>query len=86
MELVTAMAMSYLSRAKDGETFKAAVVNLGALGVVTKVTLDIQPTFLMRQYVYENLPLAQLKDHFEAIVSSGYSVSLFTNWQKQTDQ
>ncbi|MCX6218988.1 D-arabinono-1,4-lactone oxidase [Spirosoma sp.] len=83
MEIVTAAGdVRTLSRAKDGDTFNAAVVHLGALGVVTKVTLDIQPTFLMRQDVYENLPMAQLKEHFEAIVSGGYSVSLFTDWQK----
>lgn len=83
MEFVTAAGdIRTLSRDKDGETFRAAVVHLGALGVVTKVTLDIQPTFQMRQDVYENLPIAQLKDHFEAIVSGGYSVSLFTDWQK----
>ena len=84
MEMVTAAGdIVKLSREKDGEKFKAAVVNLGALGVVTKVTLDIQPTFLMTQHVYENLPLTQLKDHFDEIEASGYSVSLFTNWQSQ---
>ncbi|WP_254413279.1 D-arabinono-1,4-lactone oxidase [Dyadobacter diqingensis] len=72
-----------LTSAKDGEKFRAAVVNLGALGVVTKITLDIQPTFLMNQFVYENLQMAQLKDHFEEIESTGYSVSLFTNWQSR---
>ncbi len=72
-----------LSRERDPETFSGAVVGLGALGVITKVTLDIQPSFMMRQYVYENLPLSELKDHFDAIESSGYSVSLFTDWQKQ---
>ena len=72
-----------LSRQENGETFRGAVVGLGALGVITKVTLDIEPTFMVRQYVYENLPLGQLKDHFEAIASSAYSVSLFTDWQKQ---
>ncbi|SOD91772.1 D-arabinono-1,4-lactone oxidase [Spirosoma fluviale] len=83
MEIVTAAGdVRTLSRAKDGDTFNAAVVHLGALGVVTKVTLDIQPTFQMRQDVYENLPMSQLKEHFEAIVSGGYSVSLFTDWQK----
>ena len=50
---------------------------------MTRVTLDIQPTFMMRQDVYEDLPLAQLTDHFEAIMSSGYSVSLFTDWQNK---
>jgi xylitol oxidase len=84
MEIVTAKGdIRTLSRAKDGETFRAAVVHLGGLGVVTKVMLDIQPTFMMRQDVYENLPLAQLQQHFEAIVSGGYSVSLFTDWQKK---
>src|SRR5947207_756956 len=72
-----------LSRERDGETFRGAVVGLGALGVITAVTLEIQPTFTMRQYVYENLPLSALKDHFDAIESSAYSVSLFTDWQKQ---
>ncbi|MGA7754788.1 MAG: D-arabinono-1,4-lactone oxidase [Candidatus Sulfotelmatobacter sp.] len=72
-----------LSREQDGEEFAGAVVGLGALGVITKITLDIQPAFMMRQNVYENLPTSELKDHFDAIESSGYSVSLFTDWQKQ---
>ncbi|SIO41882.1 xylitol oxidase [Singulisphaera sp. GP187] len=82
LELVTADGnVLNLSRERDGNTFLGAVVNLGALGVVTKVTLDIEPTFLMRQDVYENMTLTQLADHFEAIVASGDSVSLFTDWQ-----
>ncbi len=72
-----------LSREKDGDTFLGAVVNLGAIGVVTRITLDVQPTFMMRQHVYENLPLAQLTDHFDGIMSAGYSVSLFTDWQNK---
>lgn len=70
-----------LSREQHGEQFQGAVVGLGGLGVVTKLTLDIEPTFDMRQVVYENLPLAQLEDHFDDIVSSAYSVSLFTDWR-----
>jgi xylitol oxidase len=82
LEFVTASGdVRTLSRAQDGDTFLGAVVNLGALGVVTKVTLDIRPAFTMRQDVYEDLPLAQLTDHFETIMASGYSVSLFTDWQ-----
>jgi xylitol oxidase len=84
LEFVTAGGdVLTLSRARDGDTFLGAVVNLGALGVVTKVTLDIQPAFTMRQDVYRDLPLAQLADHFESIMSSGYSVSLFTDWQNR---
>ena len=84
LEFVTAAGDAVkLSREKDDETFLGSVVGLGALGVITNVTLDVQPTFLMRQYVYENLPLRQMQDHFDAIESSAYSVSLFTDWQKQ---
>jgi alditol oxidase len=71
-----------LSR-KDEEKFNGAVVGLGALGVITKVTLDIQPTFQMAQYVYQDLPFSALADNFDRIQSSAYSVSLFTDWEKQ---
>ncbi len=82
MEMVTANGeVALLSRERDGERFQGAVVGLGGLGVVTKLTLDILPTFDMRQCVYENLPLARLENDFDAILSSAYSVSLFTDWQ-----
>ena len=84
LELVTASGdVLNLSKQKDGDMFRGAVVGLGALGIITKVTLDVQPTFQVKQYVYENLPLDQMRDHFDAIEASGYSVSLFTDWQKK---
>ena len=70
-----------LSRERNGEQFEGAVVALGGLGVVTKLTLEVSPAFEMRQDVYENLPLAQLDEHFDDITSSAYSVSLFTDWR-----
>ena len=84
LELVTASGeVLKLSREKDGHIFGGTVVGLGALGVITRLTLDVQPTFTMKQYVYENLPVEELKENFDAIESSAYSVSLFTDWQKQ---
>jgi xylitol oxidase len=84
LEIVTADGrVVSLTRERDGDAFNGVVVGLGALGVITKITLDMQPSFTMRQYVYENLPLDELKEHFDAIESSGYSVSLFTDWRKQ---
>src|SRR5881628_819197 len=51
LEIVTANGdLVKLSRSQDGEAFRAAVVGLGALGVITKLTLDIQPRFTMKQY------------------------------------
>ncbi len=83
LEFVTAAGdVVTLSREKDGEQFLGAVVHLGGLGVVTKVTLDVLPTFQVKQDVYENLPFAELEKNFEAIMSGGYSVSLFSDWQK----
>jgi xylitol oxidase len=82
LELVTAHGeLSTFPREKDGERFNGMVVGLGALGVVTAVTLNLLPTYKVAQSVYENLSFTHLKDHFEEIFSSGYSVSLFTDWQ-----
>lgn len=82
LEIVTADGeIITLSRERDGDRFHGAVVGLGALGVVTKITLDVMPAFQMRQVVYQNLSLAQLEHHLDDIFSSGYSVSLFTDWQ-----
>ena len=83
LEIVTAAGdLVKLTRAADGEVFRGAVVGLGALGAITRMTLNVQPTFRVKQYVYENLPFDQMKEHFDEIQASGYSVSLFTDWQK----
>jgi xylitol oxidase len=67
-----------------GEDLNSIIVHLGALGIVTEITLAIQPTFQVRQYVFQYLPMSDLKAHFDEIFSSGYSVSLFTDWSKDT--
>ena len=82
LEIVTANGEAKtFSREHDDEQFPGMVVGLGALGVVTKLTLDVVPAFAMRQDVYENLSLNQLEAHFDAITGSAYSVSLFTEWK-----
>ncbi|MBL7258237.1 FAD-binding protein [Paractinoplanes lichenicola] len=67
-----------LSRGDDG--FEGAVVHLGALGVITALTLDVVPTFEIRQYVFDHVPRASLDEHLHDMLADGYSVSLFTNW------
>jgi len=71
-----------LSRDKDPD-FYGAVVGLGSLGFVTKITLDLVPAFDVRQDVYLNLPMSQLENNFDEIMSGGYSVSLFYDWQTE---
>ncbi|MET0636648.1 MAG: FAD-binding protein [Chitinophagaceae bacterium] len=85
IEFVTADGqITRLTKKDDADKFTGAVVGLGALGAVTKITLDIIPTFSVKQYVFENLPLDQLKKHFDEILAAAYSVSLFTDWQSDT--
>lgn len=84
LELVTASGeIKHFSKEKDGDAFYGAVVGLGALGIITKVTLAIQPRYLVRQNVYEHLPAAQLRTNFDKILTAGYSVSLFTDWRTE---
>ncbi|MDP9041289.1 MAG: FAD-binding protein [Bacteroidota bacterium] len=85
MEIVIADgSIVKLSKEKDGENFNAAVVGLGAFGIITKVTLDLRPAYQVSQRVFVKMPLSSMKDHFEEIVSAGYSVSLFTDWQSES--
>jgi xylitol oxidase len=90
--LATAVAAIELIRA-DGEQvvlrrgepgFAGAVVGLGALGVITALTLDVVPAFEIRQYVYDDLPPDALEEHLPDILAAGYSVSLLTNWTSTT--
>ena len=68
-----------VGRDLDPDRFPGMVVNLGALGVVTAVTLRIVPTYQVRQYVYEDLPRKHLAEHLDGLASA-YSVSVFTDW------
>jgi len=64
----------------DGEEFLGSVVGLGALGIVTGLQLAVRPSFNMRQRVLENLPWERALADFTQLVSSAYSVSLFTDY------
>ncbi|MFI7630376.1 D-arabinono-1,4-lactone oxidase [Microbispora rosea] len=82
IEMVTADGdLVTLSRDADGDRFAGAVVALGALGAVVAMTLDVVPSFDVRQRVFEGLPAEVLDDQFDAVMSAAYSVSLFTDWR-----
>lgn len=63
------------------DEISGSVVALGALGVVTRLTLTLVPSFTIRQWVYQDLPRAELDARFGEIFASAYSVSVFTTWR-----
>lgn len=86
MEIVKANGdVVTLTRDRHGDIFSGAVVHLGSLGVVTKITLDIEKNYRARQYVYQHLPMSEAYEHFDEIMSSGYSVSFFTGWEEMDE-
>ncbi|MEO8757755.1 MAG: FAD-binding protein [Devosia sp.] len=83
LEIITASG-DLVSISRGDPDFDGAVVGLGALGVVSKITLDIQPSFDVRQDIYTDLPFTALLDNFDAVTSAAYSVSCFTAWRGDT--
>ncbi|MFF7448102.1 MULTISPECIES: FAD-binding protein [unclassified Streptomyces] len=82
VELVVADGSTVTIGRGDGR-FGGAVTSLGALGVVTALTLDLEPAFEVEQRVYTELPLAGLDfAAFSEVMSAAYSVSLFTDWRE----
>jgi len=68
--------------ARGDRDFEGAVVALGALGFVTRLELDVEPTFTVAQTVYRELPLEAVLESFDEVTGLGYSVSLFTTWRR----
>jgi xylitol oxidase len=74
-----------LRRVQSGNAdFEAMVVSLGAFGIVTRVTLAIEPTFDIRQDAFVDMPWDELLAKFDAISSAAYSFSIFTKWSGLT--
>jgi xylitol oxidase len=72
--------------ARGEPDFDGLVVGLGALGAVTRITMDVEPAYEVRQRVFEGLSWEALFENFDEIVSCSYSVSVFTRWGESVDQ
>ncbi|UVJ41344.1 FAD-binding protein [Arthrobacter sp. CJ23] len=83
LEMVTADGTILATQRGDAD-FEGMVVGLGALGVVSQLTLDIEPTFDVVQRVFEDLDWEQVLENFDQVTSAAYSVSLFTDWSGAT--
>jgi xylitol oxidase len=85
LELVTSDGEVVTARRGDPD-FDGMAVGLGALGAVTRITLDVEPAYEIRQRVFEGLPWDALFAHYDAITAAGHSVSVFSRWGDTTDQ
>jgi len=85
LEIVTSTGETVgASRGDPG--FDGLVVGLGALGAVTRLTLDVEPAYEVRQHVFEGLAWDALSEHLDEITAAGHSVSVFTRWGESVDQ
>ncbi len=81
LQLVTATGdLVDVTPGVDPDAFAAMAVGLGAFGIVTRCTLAIEPTYDVRQRIFEGLPFATAIERFDEVMAAGYSVSLFTTW------
>jgi alditol oxidase len=85
LQLVTS-AGDVVTFSRGDADFDGLVVGLGALGAVTRLTLDVEPAYEVRQRVFEGLAWDALYERFDEITRSGYSVSVFTRWGQTADQ
>jgi len=85
LELVRADG-SLVRLSRDEPELGGSVVALGALGVVTRLELDVEPTYDVCQDVRTGLTWGVLEGRFDDITAAAYSVSLFTRFGDGIDQ
>lgn len=83
VELVTADGVVRWLRRGD-EQFAGVVAGMGCLGVVTRVVLDVEPTYEVRQRFLRDLPWSAVEEDLPAVMDLGYSVSVLTPWHSPT--
>ena len=76
--------LRWVRRGVDAD-FPGWVVGLGALGIVTRVELETEPTYDVAQTVFAGLDLDIVESHFDDVFSSATSVSVFTRWRPEPD-
>jgi len=71
---------------RNDPDFAGSVVALGALGVVSRLELEVEPTYEVSQEVRTGLAWEVLENRFDDITSAAYSVSIFTRFGETVDQ
>jgi xylitol oxidase len=85
LEMVTSTGEVVTASRGDAD-FDGMVVGLGAVGAVTRLSLDVEPAYEVRTRAFEGLSWKALFEHFDEISACGYSVSVFTGWGDKVDQ
>jgi alditol oxidase len=85
VELVTSTGDLFTARRGEAD-FDGVVVGLGALGAVTRLTLEVEPAYEVSQQVFRDLPWETALDHLDEVTASGDSVSIFTRWGSVAEQ
>ena len=62
----------------------AMAVGLGAFGVITRITLDVEPSYLVRQDIYEGARWDTVLANLDEIMASAYSVNLHAGFSSAT--
>jgi xylitol oxidase len=69
-----------MTRESHPDSFAGSIVGLGALGILARVRLAIEPAYEVAQWVYEDMPWDRLLANVDAVFASAYSVSVLTRW------
>ncbi|WP_231604445.1 D-arabinono-1,4-lactone oxidase [Salinibacterium sp. SWN139] len=83
LELVTADG-SLVTVDRSSDDLSALAVGLGAFGIITHVTLDIQPSYVVRQDIYRFAPWETVLEQLDEVMASAYSVSLLADFASPT--
>jgi xylitol oxidase len=85
LQVVTADGETRWVRRDTDPDFAGWVVAIGSLGIVTRVELEVEPTYDVAQTVFAGLDLDVIEGEFDSIFSAATSVSVFTRWRPEPD-
>lgn len=83
VEMVTADG-SIVTIDRSDDHLSAVAVGLGAFGVITRITMDVEPTYRVRQDIYRHAPWETILDNLDEVMASAYSASLLADFSEPT--
>uniref|UniRef100_A0A915D0N9 FAD-binding PCMH-type domain-containing protein n=1 Tax=Ditylenchus dipsaci TaxID=166011 RepID=A0A915D0N9_9BILA len=65
---------------KNDPEFPAAALGLGAMGIITEVTLQLEPTYNLAINVFENMSISELDNNMDDLIQAGHAVNLWSTF------